>query len=1182
TLNSKLLNNADEIVNDTKQFISHLLIEPEASLNFIAANIEGIYDRGEGFDVIKAYMMESSSAEFKEKSRILSYSSVFGHFDIFDEFFDGGGFEGDDDYNPKERPWYKAAVAAGGKVGISVPYIDLHSLTLVIAYGRQIFNKAGNSIGVICIEIRTDHIRDLIVNKHITSGSYGFMMDKNLNIIFHPDNNIEGEFLGDTSDAMRQLTDTLLQGTDMSLQRTQNYKGIKSFVFGRQLNNDWYLCIVIPEHEYYKELYGMMVVISILGTVLAIGLIIILVRLDIAKKKSETRFAELKEIDDRTKLMLDTTPLSCELWDSNLKIIDCNEKTVKFFGVENKQIIIDGIFDFSPEFQPDGQRSYEKARMYVKKALEEGSYTFDWIHKMLDGTPVAAEVSLVRVKYGNDFVVAAYTRDMRELKFAQEEMHRLYEQRIMQLELMQAVNNTSAILLASNTVDHSEAVQQSMKIFCQKLNVGRAYLWQNFQKEDGKLYFKAIHRWTAEGVKQIDLLPEYSYQDYIPDWPQAFSRQESKNGPFENLTETERKTFAHFDLLSILSVPIFIKDEFWGFVGIDDPYKKRTFNESEEQALRSWGLLVVGSILRNNTSDRLLNALGEAEIANRAKSDFLAMMSHEIRTPMNSIMGFAELAIDSESMSQTNEYLEKIADSTKWLLRIINDILDISKIESGKMELEHVPFNMLEVFSRCQSVILPEIKEKGLDLSIYTEPVSGKRLLGDPVRLYQVLMNLLSNAVKFTETGVIKFSSSIKKSANDSTTIYFEVKDTGIGMTPKQIKKIFDPFIQADSSTTRDYGGTGLGLSISKNIVELMNGELKVESAPGSGSTFNFELTFDTIDAPDEKSGQKRLEMIERPYFDGLVLICDDNSLNQQVICAHLARVGLQAITADNGKIGVEIVRERMQKNQKPFDLIFMDMFMPVMDGMEAASKIMAMNTGTPIVAMTANVMVSELEKYKKNGMPDCLGKPFTSQELWQILLNYLVPTSTIPITNDSLSAYQYDDIEHQKMLRLNFYKNNQTVHNEIAEAVASGDIKLAHRLAHTLKGSAGLLGKTGLRNAASEVESLLKDGAASVWDTKMNILKTELTLVLEELKPLAEKAAQDKPPVLNAEQTLALFEKLKPMLENSNPECVDLLGTLHAVSGAETLIQQIENFNFTAAAITLAELKKNLEENHA
>ena len=404
--------------------------------------------------------------------------------------------------------------------------------------------------------------------------------------------------------------------------------------------------------------------------------------------------------------------------------------------------------------------------------------------------------------------------------------------------------------------------------------------------------------------------------------------------------------------------------------------------------------IVIFNIFISGLLIPLQRSMVAAEEANQAKSVFLANMSHEIRTPMNSIMGFAELAMDKVTELSVRDYLIKIKDSTRWLLNIINDILDISKIESGKLELECIPFSLHDVFLRCQSVILPDIKEKHLDFSAYTEPLTGKKLLGDPVRLYQTLMNLLSNAVKFTETGEIKFSSTITRINTNTATVYFEVKDTGIGMSPEQINKVFAPFIQADSGTTRNYGGTGLGLSITKNIVELMGGKLEVISSPGSGSTFSFEIVFNTIKISDELNSSEENNALKRPQFEGLVLVCDDNMMNQLVICEHLEQVGLKTIIAENGKIGVDMVYERMQKGEPRFDLIFMDMFMPVMDGIEAASKILELDAANPVIAMTANIMASDLENYKKHGMLDYLGKPFTSQELWRILLKYLTPVS--------------------------------------------------------------------------------------------------------------------------------------------------------------------------------------------
>jgi signal transduction histidine kinase/CheY-like chemotaxis protein len=497
----------------------------------------------------------------------------------------------------------------------------------------------------------------------------------------------------------------------------------------------------------------------------------------------------------------------------------------------------------------------------------------------------------------------------------------------------------------------------------------------------------------------------------------------------------------------------------------------------------------------------LRNSVAEVKTASQAKSTFIANMSHEIRTPMNSIMGFSELAMDSGVSPKTKNYLTKIRTNAEWLLQIINDILDISKIEAGKMELENIPFTMRELFESCKTLVMPNAVEKGVMLHFYAEPYLGRRPLGDPTRLRQVFVNLLSNAIKFTNTGIVKLLADMTDKDEKTITVYFEVKDSGIGMTKEQIGKIFEPFTQAESGTARQYGGTGLGLAITKNIVEMMGGKLSVESTPGIGSKFSFSVVFDTIDVLDEGGSEKIVfNELEKPAFEGEILLCEDNVMNQQVICEHLSKVGLKTVVAENGKIGLEMVKSRMKKGEKQFDLIFMDMHMPVMDGLEASAKIGELNTGIPVVAMTANIMADDMAVYRKSGMIDCVGKPFTSQELWRCLMKYFTPVESHTLSADQIA--HFEERIRQKLIN-NFVTEGRSRYSKIAEAIDAGDIKLAHRLAHTLKGHAGQLGKTLLQQAADEVEHNLKDGDNLVTSQQMSTLETELNAVIAELTPL-------------------------------------------------------------------------------
>ncbi|MCL2663221.1 MAG: ATP-binding protein [Oscillospiraceae bacterium] len=583
---------------------------------------------------------------------------------------------------------------------------------------------------------------------------------------------------------------------------------------------------------------------------------------------------------------------------------------------------------------------------------------------------------------------------------------------------------------------------------------------------------------------------------------------------------------------------------------------------------------------RHNTmAVELKSAAEEAKNANTTKSSFLANMSHEIRTPMNSIIGFSELALDNDLPPKVEGYIKNIMSNSDWLLQIINNILDISKIESGKIELENIPFDLRSMFNACRTIILPKAMEKGLTMFFYAEPSVGKKILGDPTRLRQVLVNLLSNAVKFTNTGMIKMSSVVLHSDENTVTMSFEVKDSGIGIAPNQLESIFEPFTQADADVTRRFGGSGLGLAITKNLVELMGGQLRIDSTVGVGSKFSFDLTFDTVNDGTESTLSEKIvfDELEKPEFKGEVLLCEDNVMNQQVISEHLARVGLKTVIAQNGKIGVDLITNRINEGRKLFDIVFMDMHMPVMDGLEATAIISKLNTGMPIVAMTANIMTNDRDLYEKAGLCGFVGKPFTSQELWRCLMTHLEPVNWI--TQDEVQKKQADAELNNKLIS-RFIDNNSDAFIKIKEALTAGDNKLAHRLVHTLKSNAGQIGKTILQQIAAEVEMSLENGKNHVTPDQMKTLKMELDAVLAELTPIVkeqEHLSDMSVEYISNDDALRLLEEVEPLLANNNSESLAYIEELRAIHGSELLIKQIDDFDFKPAYETLLVLKESL-----
>lgn len=406
-----------------------------------------------------------------------------------------------------------------------------------------------------------------------------------------------------------------------------------------------------------------------------------------------------------------------------------------------------------------------------------------------------------------------------------------------------------------------------------------------------------------------------------------------------------------------------------------DYYRNRT-----TQAVHSARSLLADLRLK---SEELRREKIKAQQASLAKSHFLANMSHEIRTPMNAIIGINRLMLRTELSSEAKRYGRIVGSAADNLLHLINGILDLSKVEAGQLELELISFSLPQLLEEIAALSGSQARDKGIPITFDISDELSTWVVGDPTRVRQVLINLISNAVKFTHEGFVKIEA--RPLAGDR--VRFQVIDTGIGISPEFRDRLFDPFSQADASTSRHYGGTGLGLAISRRLVQAMNGELQLKSELGKGSTFTVELSLPPgRPQPSSRSGTVALPRTT-PAYQAQVLVADDNEINRMLTESELEDFGLQVTTVCDGHEALELLKERS------FDLLFLDCQMPGIDGYETARRIREREAGRrrmPIVALTAQAMKGDRERCLEAGMDDYVTKPFCRHELLEVLSCYL------------------------------------------------------------------------------------------------------------------------------------------------------------------------------------------------
>ena len=878
--------------------------------------------------------------------------------------------------------------------------------------------------------------------------------------------------------------------------------------------------------------------------------------------KIDTILNELKEAQQREQemrkriqIMFDATPLLIEYWDEDYNCTDCNQTTLDFFQSPGVEEYKEKRLAQMPEFQPNGKPSQEQWAFHLEKIYKEGFSRFDWQENRPDGKPAFLEVLGVCVKYDKRHLLVTYSNDVTKLKQTLIRMREADERTKLML------NGTPiACFLISEYFQAIDCNNETLKLF------------DFTDKGEGIVKFRQVFSFSGERFAEVKMR-------------------------FDKALEVGKERF-EWDLQKPCNGEI---------LPCDITFLRFRHRGENVVAAYIFDLRVLKEMVKERQRVEL------AEEGSRAKTRFLARMSHEIRTPLTAVLGISEIQLqDPKLLPHTEEAFAKIHSSASTLLGIVNDILDLSKIETGKLSLVNKKYHMASLINDVVQLHLIYLRSKRLKFNIQVDDQLPAFLVGDELRIKQILNNLLSNALKYTENGSVDLSIRHQKSPEkDHVVLVIDISDTGMGMTQNQIDALYDEYTRFHEQEKRHIDGTGLGMSIVYSLVQLMDGEIDVESGIGKGTTVivhipqkiegsellgeeaahNLQLL-----KPRMGSTADRLKLVPESMPYGKVLVVDDVDVNLYVAKGLLMFYDLQIDTCDNGYDAIKKIRQG-----NVYDIIFMDQMMPDLDGTETTEILRGMGYKKPIVALTADALIGQKEEYLQKGFDGFVSKPIQTMHLDAALnkfirdkqppevlkaareakANGIAPSPSQPREGD-INGYM-DRQEVADKLRSDFARDQKNVFSDISEALSIGNAKTAHRLAHTLKGLAATIKETSLAKVSGELEKLLMqegEGTGEAVEQKMSTLEKELALVFDKIEmqmPKGSAAAYGKA-LPEMDKTKELLDRLAESLLVDSAETLDLIEDLRDIPEAAALIRQIEDFDFDQASKTLVILREILE----